>query len=114
MRKHLHAIPCGLVIILVITSSIPLSLAQTTRTKPTNGRKPEAINVTDGPARESEMRPAIERFVVDRGSLTRSYPVSFSQARRDRFRQFYTEWLNSLQKMDFDSMSQDGKIDYLL
>jgi uncharacterized protein (DUF885 family) len=62
----------------------------------------------------SEMRSAIERYTVDRGSLTRSYPVAVSQRRRDRFRKFYSEWLASLQSLNFDSMSQDGKIDYVL
>ena len=62
----------------------------------------------------SEMRAAIERYSVDRGSLARSYPVNMSPARRERFRKFYTEWLTSLQKLDFDSMSQDGKVDYIL
>jgi uncharacterized protein (DUF885 family) len=62
----------------------------------------------------SEMRSAIERYTVDRGSLTRSYPVAVSQKRRERFRKFYNEWLTSLQSLNFDSMSQDGKIDYLL
>jgi len=64
--------------------------------------------------RVSEMRSAIERYTVDRGSLTRSYPVTVSRARRERFKKFYSEWLASLQSLDFDSMSQDGKIDYLL
>jgi uncharacterized protein (DUF885 family) len=62
----------------------------------------------------SEMREAIERYTVDRGSLTRSYPVAVSRARRERFKKFYSEWLASLQKLNFDAMSEDGKIDYLL
>lgn len=62
----------------------------------------------------SEMRAAIERYTVDRGSLTRSYPVPMSQARRARFRKFYEEWLGSLNSLDFDSFSQDGKVDYVL
>jgi uncharacterized protein (DUF885 family) len=62
----------------------------------------------------SEMRSAIERYTLDRGSLTRSYPVVVSRARRERFKKFYGEWLASLQSLNFDSMSQDGKIDYLL
>ena len=66
------------------------------------------------PAQTSEMRSAIERYTVDRGSLTRSYPVSVSPWRRERFKRFYNEWLASLRSLDFDSMSQDGKIDYLL
>src|SRR5213078_1111449 len=35
-------------------------------------------------------------------------------ARRERFKKFYSDWLKSLQSVNFDSMSQDGKIDYLL
>lgn len=62
----------------------------------------------------SEMRSPIERYTADRGSLTRSYPVTISPARRARFRKFYEEWLASLKSLDFDSMGQDGKIDYLL
>ena len=60
------------------------------------------------------MRSAIERYTVDRGSLARSYPVAVSRARRERFKKFYTEWLKSLQSLNFDAMSQDGKIDYIL
>jgi len=60
------------------------------------------------------MRASIERYTADRGSLTRSYPVATSTARRTRFRKFYEEQLASLKALDFDSMSQDGKIDYLL
>ena len=65
-------------------------------------------------ARVSEMRAAIERYTADRGSLTRSYPVAISPARRARFKKFYEEWLASLKSLDFDAMSQEGKIDYLL
>jgi uncharacterized protein (DUF885 family) len=62
----------------------------------------------------SELRAAIERYTVDRGSLARSYPVGLSPARRDRFKKFYSDWLASLKTLDFDSMSQDGKVDYIL
>ncbi len=69
---------------------------------------------TNAKAPVSEMRSAIERYTVDRGSLTRSYPVAVSRARRERFKKFYGEWLASLPSLDFDAMSQDGKIDYIL
>jgi hypothetical protein len=35
--------------------------------------------------RVSEMRSSIERYTVDRGTLTRSFPVAVSRARRERF-----------------------------
>ena len=62
----------------------------------------------------SEMRSSIERYAVDRGSLARSYPVAVSPGRRERFRKFYHEWFTSLQNLNFDAMSQDGKVDYIL
>ncbi|MBL8207537.1 MAG: DUF885 family protein [Blastocatellia bacterium] len=63
---------------------------------------------------KSELRPIIERYVADRGSLTRSYPVESSPVRQTRFQQFYKDWLALLGKMNFDAMSQDGKVDYVL
>jgi uncharacterized protein (DUF885 family) len=72
------------------------------------------LDAEETTSRESEMRPLIERYTVDRGSLTRSYPVSMSPARAARFRQLYSDWLAQLQKLNFDAMSQEGKVDYLL
>src|SRR5262245_24211485 len=63
---------------------------------------------------KSEMRPVIERYVADHGSLSRSYPVESSPARLERFKQFYSDWLALIGKMNFDAMSQDGKVDYVL
>jgi uncharacterized protein (DUF885 family) len=78
-----------------------------------NDLKPEGDTAELDTSR-SEMRGLIERFTVDRGSLARSYPVSNSQTRQTRFKQFYTEWLATMAKLDFERMSQDGKVDYLL
>lgn len=62
----------------------------------------------------SEMRTIIEYYVVDRGSLQRSYPVVSSPARRARLRNFYTDALQRIQQLNFDAMSQAGKVDYVL
>ena len=80
----------------------------------TNARPAGAVDPADVNLPESEMRPLIERYAVDRGSLTRSYPVSISPTRAARFRQLYSDWLAEIQKLNFDSMSQEGKVDYLL
>lgn len=60
------------------------------------------------------MRDAVELYAADRGSLFRTYAVANSPARRERLRQFYSQWLSDLAKHDFDALSQDGRIDYLL
>lgn len=66
------------------------------------------------PEKVSEMRTTIERYTLDRGNLTRSYPVAMSPNRRARMKKFYEETLASLKAVDFDAMSQDGKVDYVL
>src|SRR4029078_5452608 len=60
------------------------------------------------------MRPLLEYYVVDRGSLQRSFPVATSPARRERFRKFYSDALERIQRLNFDAMSQQGKVDYIL
>jgi len=62
----------------------------------------------------SEMRPIIEYYVADRGSLQRSFFVNNSPARRERFRKFYSDALERIQKLNFDAMSEEGKVDYIL
>ena len=62
----------------------------------------------------SEMRSVIERYTADRAGLNRSSPIDFSPAHNARMKQFYAEWLSSLDRVNFDSMAQDGRIDYLL
>ena len=72
------------------------------------------LDLNDIYSKPSEMRSVIERYTSDRGSLLRFYSVEASVARQTRMKQFYNEWLTALAKLDFDRMSQDGRIDYLL
>lgn len=62
----------------------------------------------------SELRPLIERFTVDLGSLNRFYTIPISPTRRERLRRFYTEWLQKLEGVNFEALSVDGRVDYLL
>jgi dipeptidyl aminopeptidase/acylaminoacyl peptidase/uncharacterized protein (DUF885 family) len=62
----------------------------------------------------SELRGPIERFSSDRGITLRSAPPATSTARETRLRAFDEQWLDRLTKLDFDGLSQDGKVDYLL
>ena len=105
------------VVVLMLLSCLLVNVpAQTRNGVRNNGArpKPDPAEPVNGKTPVSEMRASIERYAVDRGSLARSYPVNVSQGRRDRFKKFYGDWLESLAKLDFDSMSQDGKIDYIL
>jgi uncharacterized protein (DUF885 family) len=117
MKPAQGSIAAGLITALLFAGCLSLeSVAQTsskaTRTKTASA--PATADATEARAPESEMRAIIEYYVVDRGSLTRSYPVTISPARAARLRKFYSDALERIQKLDFDSMSQEGKVDYLL
>src|SRR5262249_29624702 len=62
----------------------------------------------------SQLRAMIERYTADRALLNRSSPIDYSPAHNARMKQFYSEWLSTLDHVNFDSMGQDGRIDYLL
>ena len=61
----------------------------------------------------SELRPQIERFTADRGSLMRFYTVD-SETTSGRMKQFYTDWRARLDKLNFDSLSHEAKVDYVM
>jgi uncharacterized protein (DUF885 family) len=121
MNRASNPLAIVLCIVLLLTTgfsnSAPAQTAKNARpganpTTKVSNATPFEPDETSSP--DSEMRPLIERYTVDRGSLTRSYPVSISPVRATRFRQLYSDWLAQLQKMNFDSLSQEGKVDYLL
>ncbi len=62
----------------------------------------------------SELRPMIERYTADQRSLNRTYPIRLSSTRRARFEEFVTQNETDLRKLNFDALSHDGQIDYLL
>ncbi len=62
----------------------------------------------------SEMAGVVTRFSEDLNSLQRRYDSPNSPAERPRMRAFYTDWTNHLRQIDFDKLSQEGKVDYVL
>jgi dipeptidyl aminopeptidase/acylaminoacyl peptidase len=72
------------------------------------------LDLVDLSGDKSELRGAIERYVTDRGSFQRSLPPAASPERDERVRSFTKHWLDGLGSLEFDRLSQDGKVDYLL
>ncbi|HLK18829.1 MAG TPA: DUF885 family protein [Bryobacteraceae bacterium] len=62
----------------------------------------------------SELRPMIERFFVELRDLQRVYPMAGSSTRHARLEKFYSEQLRLVESVNFDSLSQAGRVDYLL
>lgn len=66
------------------------------------------------PVGASELRDSVALYSTDRAALGRRWTVEYSPARRARFRTFYADWRARLAKIDFDKLSQEGRIDYVL
>src|SRR5262245_16120316 len=70
--------------------------------------------VNPAPATTSELRDLVDRFNLDRSAIQRFYTIQGSTTRRERLRTFYDTWLAKLPAVKFDSLSQEGKVDYVL
>lgn len=66
------------------------------------------------PNASSEVANVVDRFAADENALTRRYDAPDSPARRTRMREFYSGWRQRLREHDFDRLSQEGKVDYVL
>lgn len=62
----------------------------------------------------SELRDLVDRVTLDRRDLNRRWPVAYSSARLSVFRGFHTAWQGRLREVEFDQLSQQGKVDYIL
>ncbi|MEX1186276.1 MAG: DUF885 family protein [Gemmatimonadaceae bacterium] len=62
----------------------------------------------------SELAPVVDRFSTDLGSIRRRYDATASPDQRRRMREFYSGWGSELRRVEFDRLSQEGKVDYVL
>ena len=69
-----------------------------------------ALTATHG----SELADVVQRFAADQQSLGRRYDANDSPGQRARMRGFYGAWRTRLRALDFDKLSQEGRIDYVL
>jgi len=63
---------------------------------------------------KSEMRPYIQLFTADLEALNRYYSIPFAESRIKRFTAFYDDWLTRINQINFDGLSPEGKVDYIL
>jgi hypothetical protein len=83
----------------------------------------------ESPTQPAELREVIEHYVNDERTLLGRGGFSFgrggagggagaalpySEQENSRMRKFYTSWTEGLQKLNFDALNQNGKVDYIL
>ncbi|HZJ01039.1 MAG TPA: DUF885 family protein [Gemmatimonadaceae bacterium] len=79
---------------------------------PDSSGVPKLTSLVGAPA--SELAGIVSRFNTDLNSLSRRYDADDSPAQRRRMREFYSTWQKRLAEIDFDKLSQEGKVDYVL
>jgi uncharacterized protein (DUF885 family) len=62
----------------------------------------------------SELVDVVTRYSLDENALGRRYDAFDSPEQRRRMRGFYSAWRTRLREMEFDRLSHEGKIDYVL
>jgi hypothetical protein len=91
--------------------------AQKTPSKPAKTEDCHCTLAGDGTPLDtgtSELRPVIERYSVELRDLERVYALAGSSARQSAIEKFYSTQLRLLDGINFDQISQSGKVDYLL
>jgi uncharacterized protein (DUF885 family) len=63
---------------------------------------------------QSELADVVGRYAVDLQSLRRRYDAPDSPDGRARLRAFHEAWAAKLRALDFDRLSQEGKVDWVL
>lgn len=69
---------------------------------------------SDADSLSSELRDPIERYMEDHATLNRYFTARRSPARRARMKRFHSDWTARLERIDFDPLSQDARVDYIL
>ena len=62
---------------------------------------------------ESDLRGAMNRYVLDKEAIERRYEVRYSPVRIDRLTSFHLGWQRSLDELDFDALNFEGRIDFI-
>src|SRR5689334_24784734 len=61
-----------------------------------------------------ELRQVIQFFAADRGSLFRFYDLAVSPLALKHREEFFRAWRTSVDKVDFDHLQPQGRVDYIL
>ena len=64
--------------------------------------------------KDGEVIQLTREFLADYGSLSRFYEIDYSPEKRERFRNFYDDYLSKLSGVSFEQLSTGGRADYLL
>lgn len=95
-----------------VSNMLPFALAVSALAGASPAGGQEARSLVAGEA--SELAAVVERYSADRAAVGRRWGVSYSGDRNDRFRGFFSEWQERIEGLDFEALSLEGRVDYVL
>ena len=110
--RHL-ALTCAIALLLTASASATTTFG----TVPTPLRPPLPNIVPDVaniPADSQRIRPLLERYQADLGSLDHFYDVPYGTIRDAVYREFYRGWQQQLSGIDANTLGLEDRIDLLL
>ena len=112
MKSFYRVLKTGMVSAGVVVCLVSLESARAQQNVITGIAQP--LDLKDLSTQEGVVSGLIRRYTADRGNLNRLLTAPYSANRTARFMKFYNEWLQDLQKLDFASLNQQEKVDYIL
>ena len=103
--------------VILVTLSIAPLRAQTRAPQPANGwagYPPELAPLVAFARTESDLRVAVDRYLLDKAAIERRYEVPYSPVRHTRLRDVLPRLAARLEEADFDALNAEGKIDFVL
>ena len=97
--------PASSLLLAAVLTSLP-------GTPPALRAQPAARHAT--PAAGAELGDFVRLYQTDRNSVSRFYDLPWSEARFERMEQLYADWQTRLAAVDFETLNQAGRIDYVL
>ena len=79
-----------------------------------SGDPPALASLVDAAKTESDLRVAVDRYLLDKAAIERRYEVAYSPRRQARLRTFYQGWKQRLAEATFSALNAEGRVDYLL
>jgi hypothetical protein len=62
---------------------------------------------------ESDLRVAVNRYLLDKEAIERRYEVQYSPVRIERLTRFYLGWQAQIQALAFDNLNHEGQVDFI-
>lgn len=78
------------------------------------GDPPALASLAASARTESDLRIAVDRYLLDKAAIERRYEVPYSPVRHARLKAFYDGWTRRIAEADFDALNPEGRIDYLM